>query len=302
MEDYTGNMDKQELSKYVVSRLFGLRLSQPINYQDRGWNSIISSLEEWQPNTLSKEGSIFVHAEKNAFKKDGGFKAKYLNGETLFKLGISGTPSGKAKNQRLSKLIPISKEDEANEIKLYQLAKLNQDQRFTGQFNRLNHDLCFNFYGDLMGFTYEKTLTPPNKETDILHNLRNKQYQLEGLPMFDLSKNSEQYQAFKQQRHLQAVDKIFFEVMIVVPKNQELDAWWQIVPKSGLDEDRFDLMCFTHHRDHDLAKIDHLINHADKSIYYKALILKKMFLSHKRGVDTSIKSCADWVSALTGLE
>jgi len=156
----------KDLEKKIINKLFGFRFLDSGASNISRINCILGAKVQWDQH----DGLVFIHAKKRheAFYKGGKFKAK----DDLFKLKVQGVQAGHSIPSHVSYLKPVSDQDHVNQFKLYDLAQTKEaspKERFTGEFDRLDHDLVVWFEGDLMPFEIETKFK--KSEMDILDQI-----------------------------------------------------------------------------------------------------------------------------------
>jgi hypothetical protein len=154
----------KDLEENIINRLFGFRFLDSGASNISRINCLMGAKVQWDQH----DGIVFIHAKKRheIFYKDGKFKAK----DDLFKLKVQGVQAGHSIPSHVSYLKPVG--DHEDQFKLYDLAKTKEGspkERFTGEFERLDHDLVVWFEGDLMPFDLETKIQ--KSEMDILDQI-----------------------------------------------------------------------------------------------------------------------------------
>jgi hypothetical protein len=314
MGQYEGNIEKPILSKLVLNRLFGLRfsVSDLIRQKKVNWNRLIVSSEKWQNNTDERDGHVFIYAESKSVNKDGGLASKCRGrGKSLFKLGVNGVLFGKKSvEQRLSRLDPIDADDQTNQFELYNLAEKDDEDKFTGKFKRLPHDLVVKFRGDLFEFLYTKRKIICENDHLIAQRIKEHQERCrndDDLPLFASIRKQAQALEVQIKKESESIDcryNIEFEVIITIPSCEFIDPYWQIIPKIQ-DQDISFLQSFSGQREDDLKRIDFIYQmlfsrDANQDLrlrknQIRVLILKKMFESHLKLPKG--RTLSDWLNS-----
>jgi hypothetical protein len=232
----------KDLEEKILSRLLGFRLGDVQVSNTTRINCILGSKVNWTHH----EGLVFIHAKKRSeiFYKDGRKKGD----DEIFKLHVQGVQSGHSISSHVSRLKPVDDQEYENHFKLYDLARVSPDGKFTGEFNRPSKDLTVFFEGDLRSFTIE-TRTSTNDILDRIiksreeasrnylskkNHLPKDQLSFDDIdPIFFLA-SSQIRQSNDATKPISTIKRVFdicyFYVKVVIPADPSLPAYFDIIP------------------------------------------------------------------------